>query len=365
MKHYNFFSVEDFVQDIRFRSWVKHAEEDVTWQEWINENPDKRDVIEEARAIVLAIHPVEEENITDAEIHHEIQGILGNLERAETPKVKPRAQKFSIRLRIAASIGVAMCVLGWYAVQDTNSNDLPVESAVISSAYDIERINKSDKPLLINLPDKSSVLLAKNSVIRYANKFDGKTREVVLKGNAFFEVTKDPAKPFYVYADQIVAKVLGTSFEIATDGANDQTRVTVKTGSVSVYADLQKNQTAFESQPNVILTKNEQFVYKSDVNQIQHIRLDSGSLTKLPVPDTYMEFEGTSVIEVFALLEKVYGVKFDYENAKIKECSITASFTDQPFTLKLDLICRSIGLQYKIVNDRVSISGAGCAQSKI
>ncbi len=368
MRHYQFFSVEDFVEDIRFRSWVRHADQDAWWQEWIKENPDKYSTVEEARAIVLSIHPVEQENISDEEVQHEIQGILGNLGPDEilTVEETKKGRSLSVRLSIAASIGVVLCVAGWYLMRQTNDPGfLPLEPMVTSSDYDIERVNKSGKPLLINLPDKSSVLLAKNSLIRYSKQFKGTTRKVVLEGNAFFEVTKDTTKPFYVYAGQIVAKVLGTSFEIAT-GANDkQIRVTVKTGSVSVYADPKKNQDTFENQPNVILTKNEQFVYKNDVSQIQHIRLDSLSLDKLPVPDTYMEFDDTKIPEVFALLEKVYGVQFDYENAKIRDCSITASFTDEPFTLKLDLICRSIGLQYVIVNDRISVSGTGCRKNII
>lgn len=364
MKHYQFFSVEDFVQDIRFRSWVRHADQDASWREWIEANPDKRDVVEEARAIVLSIHPVEEENISDAEIQHEIHDILGKLEPEEVVRVPEPARKrsLSMRLSIAASIGVALCVAGWYAMKPNPvTSKSPAEQMTTSADYDIERVNKSDKPLLINLPDKSSVLLAQNSMIRFSKQFKGKTRKVVLEGNAFFEVTKDSTKPFYVYTDQIVAKVLGTSFEIATNAADKKVRVTVKTGSVSVYADPEKDHATFESQPNVVLTKNEQFVFKNDVNQIQHIRLDSVSLGRLPVPDTSMEFEDTKVTEAFALLEKVYGVKFDYERAKMKDCSITASFTDEPFTLKLDLICRSIGLQYVIVNDRVSISGTGCS----
>lgn len=364
MKHYRFFSVEDFVQDIRFRSWVRHAEQDAIWREWIQQNPERRDRIEEARAIVLSIHPVEEENISDAEIQHEIQNILENLEPDHKLRVdEPRKRKSHVvRLSIAASVGVALCVAGWYAMQHTNTRgELPAAQVITLTDYDIERVNKSDKPLLINLPDKSSVLLAQNSMIRYPKQFDGKTRKVVLEGNAFFEVTKDSTKPFYVYTDQIVAKVLGTSFEIATDRVDKQTRVTVKTGSVSVYADPRKDQDTFERQPNVILTKNEQFVFKSDVHQIQHIRLDSLSVDEVPVPDTSMEFDDTKVTEVLTLLEKVYGVKFDYDNSRIKDCSITASFTDEPFTLKLDLICRSIGLQYVIVNDRISLSGMGCA----
>jgi transmembrane sensor len=365
MTHYQFYSVEDFVGDIRFRSWVRHTtpEEDAVWQEWIQENPEKRNVIEEARAIVLSIHPVQEENISDTEIQDEIQSILSKLQVDELPKVDNSGNHRQIYrwLSIAASVGVVLFIADWYLVRTDTNSLLAIEQSVKFAAFDIERVNRSDKHLLINLPDKSSVLLAQNSLIRYSNNFNGKTREVMLEGDAFFEVTKDETKPFYVHAGEIVAKVLGTSFEIKTNTENKQIEVTVRTGSVSVYADPLNDQRFLDDQPNIILTKNEQYIYRSDETEVQHIRLDSLSIEELSVPDTEMEFFDTKVTEVFSLLEKVYGVKFDYENAKIGDCSITASFTDEPFTLKLDLICRSIGLQYEIVNDRITIKGTGCA----
>lgn len=160
-------------------------------------------------------------------------------------------------------------------------------------------------------------------------------------------------------AGDIVAKVLGTSFEVSTNPADKEIRVVVKTGTVCVYSDPDDQKT-LDDQPNVVLTKNEQLVYKGDASELQHTRLDSSSIEELRVPDTYMKFRSTPVATVFAALSKAYGVKINYENAEIQGCSVTASFTDEPFTLKLDLICRSIGVKYEVVNDQVTITGNGC-----
>jgi ferric-dicitrate binding protein FerR (iron transport regulator) len=363
MTHYDFYSVEDFVQDNRFRAWVRcpSPEEDVAWHEWIQDNPEKLAITAEARAIVLSIQPIEDEPISDAEIENDIQGILANLPSDEVSEPEfARTRRFPVWLKAAASVAVVACAAVWYISRDRLTRTIsPDESVTSDAGYEIERVNRSDKPLLINLPDGSSVLLEQNSLVRYSKQFAGNTRRVVLVGGAFFEVAKDSTKPFYVYADRIVAKVLGTSFEITTNTTDKQVRVTVKTGSVSVYSDP-KNTEATDGQPNVILTKNEQFVYRSDVSQVQHIRLDSASVEKMSIPDTYMDFNDTNVTQVFKSLKAVYGVEFDYENEKIGACSITASFTDEPFILRLDLMCRSIGLQYKIINDRVTIRGSGC-----
>lgn len=366
MDHYKNYSVEDFVQDLRFRSWVKNPsrEEDHIWQEWMRENADNVEMIEEARAIILSVHPINTENISDREIQHEIENILAAISAEEPAAKEPAEHKgvsFSSWLKVAASIGF-LIVAGWYAMEyPVDSEDGSISNAAASADnYMIERVNKSVDTLLISLPDNSSVLLSQNSLIRYPRQFAGNDRKVFLKGTAFFEVTKDAHKPFYVEVGKIVAKVLGTSFEISTDPFDHQVRVIVKTGSVSIYSNSEQYRNDPDRQPNVILTSNEQLVFKNDLNEIHHTRLDSVAIEDLKVPDTYLKFKGTPAEEVFRSLARVYGVTIDFTNAKISGCSITASFTDEPFALKLDLICRSIGLDYNIVNDHVTVTGNGC-----
>lgn len=367
MNHYSNYSVEDFVQDLRFRSWVKNPsrEEDHIWQDWIQLNSDKLETIEEARAIILSVHPINPANISDKEIQNEIDNILGRInteeQEAEGRTEEHNKRSYSSWLKVAASISILL-VAGWYALEFSFDRERGGSNGPVVSAdnYMIERINKSVDTLLISLPDNSSILLAQNSLIRYPRQFSASERRVFLKGTAFFEVTKDPEKPFYVDAGKIVAKVLGTSFEISTDPVEDQVRVIVKSGAVSIYSNSAAYRNDPDREPNAILTTNEQLVFKDAVNEIHHTRLDSLAIQDLKVPDTYMTFRGTPAEEVFTSLARVYGVTIDFEKAKISGCSITASFTDEPFALKLDLICRSIGLTYSIANDHVTITGDGC-----
>ena len=110
----------------------------------------------------------------------------------------------------------------------------------------------------------------------------------------------------------------------------------------------------------MVLTKDDQLIYKNDAGQIQHTRLNTATLEELKVPDTHMKFSSTPVTEVFSELARVYGVRINYDYAKLSACSVTASFTDEPFALKLDLICRSIGVEHEVVNNWVTIKGEGC-----
>ena len=78
----------------------------------------------------------------------------------------------------------------------------------------VERVNPNGKRTILTLPDSSVVHLGAGSRIRFAQHFNGLNRAVELQGEAFFEVTKNPNKPFIITTGNIQTKVLGTSFKV-------------------------------------------------------------------------------------------------------------------------------------------------------
>jgi transmembrane sensor len=84
----------------------------------------------------------------------------------------------------------------------------------------------------VTLSDGSLITMNKNSVLNYPDKFTGDTREISLKGEAFFDVVHDKSKPFMIHVNDVVVKVVGTSFNIKTEGPN--TEIIVETGIVQV-----------------------------------------------------------------------------------------------------------------------------------
>lgn len=82
------------------------------------------------------------------------------------------------------------------------------------------------------LPDGSVVTLNKNASISYPKNFSGRTRTVVLNGEAFFNITPNKEKPFIIQANGVDIKVVGTSFNVKS--AATKTEVIVETGIVEV-----------------------------------------------------------------------------------------------------------------------------------
>ena len=87
---------------------------------------------------------------------------------------------------------------------------------------------------LVTLSDGTKVMLNANSTLEYPASFDdAETREVRLKGEAHFEVTKNPHRPFVVKAGEMQTQVLGTIFDVKAY-RKDAPKVTLMQGKVKV-----------------------------------------------------------------------------------------------------------------------------------
>ncbi|MCF8450092.1 MAG: FecR domain-containing protein [Taibaiella sp.] len=100
-----------------------------------------------------------------------------------------------------------------------------------------------DRVQSYTLPDGSMVTLNKNSELSYPAHFDGNSRSVVLKGEAFFNITPDKSKPFIIDAGNSSVTVVGTTFNVKS--REEVTEVIVETGIVEVM----KKQNAVRLQP--------------------------------------------------------------------------------------------------------------------
>lgn len=128
--------------------------------------------------------------------------------------------------RRAAAIAV-VCVLGglaWFYLQHNPISNMQMQ-VVMASA---------DNDTTVTLPDGTKVWLNKLASIKYPKEFDGSDRKVEIDGEGYFEVTKNPHKPFIVESDVMSVKVLGTVFNFHVDKAHQQASVSLLEGKVRV-----------------------------------------------------------------------------------------------------------------------------------
>lgn len=172
----------------------------------------------------------------------------------------------------------------------------------------------------IVLADGSEVTLGARSRIDVGFS-DVERRVVLVSGEAFFSVTSNPERPFFVVADQAVVRVVGTKFEVRR--AADRVRVAVAEGTVEVTVEETPPDAPSPPAPTV-LTAGQQVVAVRD-RPVEPVRaIDSAT------PGAWREgrlyYEEASLIEVISDANRYYDGQIDLATDEIGGLSITGSF---------------------------------------
>jgi transmembrane sensor len=367
MINYSTFNTSDFVLDQAFVNWVQAETDNDFWQNFIAIHPHKAQEIQHAKMIILAAKTLPVQPLSEDSRAAMWQQVKQNMN--EPGRVLPIGRRTGLGSQwfwAAAAIFLVVAGLGWYGLNKRLDREQHISERKNTSepSTNIEKVNNTEKVMLVNMPDGSSVILQKNSRVSYASDFaSGSKREVYLTGEAFFEVIKNDKKPFLVYSGDVITKVMGTSFRIQAYEGNGQVIVLVKTGKVAVFKqsdpDLEKKQND-NSLEGVVLTANQQITLNEKQPEVLQAQVEE--LPELPsVPELQsFEFDDTPVSKIFDMLEKTYGVQIQYDSQLLASCRITASLTGEPIKEKIQLICQGLGASYQIDNDKIIISSKGC-----
>ncbi len=370
MKVYTNFEPEDFAQDDYFICWVNSVEieTETFWQNWLETYPFKRNDVEIARQLVIMARHLPAPQISGQEISAMRASVferIGSLEHTEL-HVRPISSLW--RWAAAAAVAGLMLLAGWYTFYYQSAPGYLYSEQVTNAAHQyelIEVVNLNKQARLVNLPDGSSVILKKGSKLSYPSYFKKDLREIYLTGEAFFEVAKDPERPFYVFANEVVTKVLGTSFNVKAFPEDKEILVSVKTGKVSVFSAQEPGGNKhFDTKrlEGLVLAPNELAIFEKEKKMFNR-QVNDGrpkNFKTATVQEMTFEYEEVPVGEILAQLEKAYQIKIVYDKTVIAKCPVTASLTDEPLPEKLSLICKAVRSSYEIVNGEIIISGKGC-----
>lgn len=297
-------------------------------------------------------------------IAEEIVRKIFAVEKSAAQVIPMDAKRHSNNKRwLAAASVILLLITSVFFFNQTKKQNAGTDKGTLAETHITEE-NNANNSRIVTLKDGSQITLQPNSSIRYANSFNDSLREVYLDGEAFFEVTKNPQKPFLVYHGHLITKVLGTSFAIKPNMENGSVEVAVKTGRVQVYENLAqvKGSNKIES---VILTPNQKAVYQMEKRILQ------STLVTTPIPikaisennETEEEefvYDQQKLAVVFNDLEKMYGIEIVVESSDLNNCFFTGDVSSQDLFTKLKIICRTTNSSYEISGTRILIKGRGC-----
>lgn len=347
--------LEALLQNDEFVSWVLHPDEKghAYWQEWMNEHPDRRALVERSRDVIRTIHETEHEAVSS----HDLAGqIWEDMQEALQPRIVPWYRRYAAAAAILVLLGLAG---SWYALSRTKTSTIVNENGILMARTgnaDISVQNTGNTLKTVHLVDGSRVTLNPGARLKYHSLLGKRKREVTLEGEAFFEIAPDAAKPFSVQSGGIVTRVLGTSFRVA---AKNDVVVSVRSGKVAVV-----RQEKDKEEETCILVMNEQAVYNAKQNRLEKTAAPAPALLANPAPvwET-MYYDEASMDEIIGVLTRIYGVEFEYNREQFSKCKITIALDEGSMYDKLDILTKVLSATYEVDEDVVRITGPGCGNS--
>lgn len=199
----------------------------------------------------------------------------------------------------------------------------------------------------IVLPDSSVVYLNSGSSLRYPVVFKGKTRNVLLKGEGYFDVTKDPKRMFVVQTDLMEVKVFGTRFDVKTFADENVFETTLIEGSVGVYKNL-------HSEEIIRLKPDQRLSYNSQTGKMSVNKVDAVLLSSWASGRYYFEKETLPVIA--KKLERSFNIPIQINSRVLNDAKFSGLFDKNKTVFQiLDIMKLHGRFDYKYKSDTIYI----------
>lgn len=211
-------------------------------------------------------------------------------------------------------------------------------NTIISGIRNIERVT---------LPDGTIVQLGSGSRLIYPQSFKGKTREIELTGQAFFNVAKDAKKPFIVNTKDMKVKALGTSFEVYSYDEGQTVETILLDGSVQVAV-----ANSFTHKVNYkIMVPNQRLTFDRSAGTINVEKVDADKYTLWRNHQTPC-FENEKLAVIIPRLEQWFDCKIICNEDISEKYRYTLKVRDESIEQILFVLCESSSIKYIKTDDK-------------
>jgi transmembrane sensor len=359
MTNYRNFSIEELARDDTFRQWVLDPTIEIVtfWENWMVQNPDRHATVNQATELLLGIQEKYKDDLSDETIRNEITNLV---ELAESDKSRIRKTFLNNPVFRIAAMLTLLAGFGYFYFLNHYTEKRVTRRENTTDVFLITKRNNTIKEMTILLEDGSIATLKKGSTLQFPAKFSGRTRQVLLTGEAFFDVAKNADKPFLVFANETVTRVLGTSFRIKAIEGDNTIMVVVKTGKVSVYPEKEyETLLSDQSHPQitgVVLRPNQQVVFNIKENSLKKGIVESPDMLSESSSNQELIFDDEPVANVLNMFKVMYGI----DKERLSKCPISTIFKEENLKQRINAICQTIGATYEVVNGQIILNSKGC-----
>ncbi len=356
----DFNTIEELVCDDTFLSFYfqKNENDVLDWEDWQADNQEREALVKQAFLLIDRMSlKFDESQITEkltdfqAFFKEKIREGIRNKVSSDYPPLHVVRSKSSFTMvwKIAAAVAflIVATVVVFTKYTPKNASNRGAGISVITQYVENKSIAKVS---VYELSDGSIVRLNTGSSMRLGKNFGVDSRDIYLDGEGYFEVAKNAAKPFHVYAGNSVTTAIGTAFTVRAYKGEPHVKILLMEGKVRV-------ESMSENTPSVeLMPKQQVLMYDTKVSPIENIQnIETASRWK----DGYvMTFKATPFKDVVGALSEYYKMPITgFEKIPLAEANITAEF-DKSSSLSsiLEALAFANGFTFSIQNDTIKIN---------
>lgn len=322
----------------KYRQGTCTPEEAAILDQWYTSYQNKPDVLDSLSA-------AEREHIQQRMYNK----ISARINVDDQPETRTRVIPLWLKVGVAAALTGFVLLFVWNRQPANNTTTITAESWASIS-------NTGNSIIKQDLPDGSSVWLKPGTRLSYPKAFAGASRNVKMHGEAFFEVTKNPQRPFIIESKHIVTKVWGTSFRVFDKDNLQKATVTVLTGKVSVSkTGSEAHKAGAKLLANeVMLQPHQQVTYREQDGSLTANRnADMGTMNLWKHID--LSFKNEKLTGIAAVLNQKFGVNIKVDGDKLKDASMTADLSGLNLPEVLEVLKTSMNINYEIAENDLII----------
>lgn len=342
---YKDYDLEDFLMDEFFIQWVKFPDSNNChfWEKWIQEHPQKREMVMQAAEFIRGMHYSQEAKFSDTMYVETFENIIRT---TNLPDRKLSSNKvtfnfsslFSLRKLVAVLVVGFCCWMGYSLMfQMEEVKEVVVEIPMV------KKINPAGVKSLITLSDGSKVYLNAGSTLQFPKQFSAERREVQLSGEAFFDIQSEADRPFIVSTGTSQIKVMGTTFNVNQE-VDGKLAVALVSGKVRVNDD-KGNQVNLEPSEMLVMEQGGGF-YKTSFDALEIFGWK----------DKQLVFKKDSFESAKRKIENWFGVEVIVKGSMQKGWVYTGVYKDELLENVLKGIFYTSGISYKIEGKKVIIN---------
>ena len=330
-------TVEMLLGSESFQNYVlkSNARDIETWTEWLREHPEHAGIAAEAASLIRNVSFRREEVGSD-EIGREWDALLSRVDRSLD---RSRGRVISLYRgwqKIAAVLLIPVLIISGFLLANLDRPE---------KGYSVIYSQNAHKNKVV-LPDSSTVYLNTGSSIRYSSNYNRKERELVLTGEGYFDVAKNPKKPFSVFIGDKKVTALGTRFTVRDYENEDFCQVILIEGKVACESPAIRD--------GIVLSAGEKMTCMKSTGKVILDRPDIGIETAW-INDMLI-IENDTFGTLIRKLENWYGVDISVTgNESLIQSRYRLRLKTESLRESLELIDYIIPIEYEVDGDKVIV----------